>query len=158
MYQVLLKISCFWTWYIWLPATHLKPDTFDSLLSFSSFVFDRKTEKTVPVWKSSINKKNEISESELSVWFIQLSTYFNHTVRFTTIYHFNTHTHTHTYIYIYIYNLALNKPQMLIRHKTPTDEKYFLLYFIFTFVYSQFQINFPYLVRFVLHTVDTFRE
>ena len=48
--------------------------------------------------------KYHTSKFELSVWFIQLSKYFYHTVRFITSLPFqHTHTHTHTHIYIYIY-------------------------------------------------------
>ena len=58
--------------------------------------------------------KYHATKFELSVWFIKLSTYFYHTVRFTTNLSFQ-HMHTHTlvcvhiylcvcvYIYIYIY-------------------------------------------------------
>ena len=46
---------------------------------------------------------NHTSKFEFSVDLSKLSTYFYDSVRFTTIYHFNTHTHTHIYIYIYIY-------------------------------------------------------
>ena len=43
--------------------------------------------------------KYHASKSDLSVWFIQLSTYFYHTV---IIYHFNVNIYIYIYIYIYI--------------------------------------------------------
>ena len=44
----------------------------------------------------------------LSIWFIQPSTYFYHTVRFTTIYHFNI------YIYIMTSHVSHHKRHVLI--------------------------------------------
>ena len=71
---------------------------------FLSFLFkcmwNRKTQKTVSEEVQDEIKSNKISKFELSVWFIHLSTYFNHIVRFTTNISFR---HTNIYIYIYIY-------------------------------------------------------
>ena len=62
--------------------------------------------------KCSWNKEQntvDITKSVLSVRFIQPSTYFYHTLRFTTIYHFNIYiyiyicTHIHTFIFRVVY-------------------------------------------------------
>ena len=98
-----LTISIFRTKYLWWNLIHLtlnlplrlsSPIFSPSYYQFPHLLINRKTQKTVSVWKRT---KYHTSKSELRGWFIHLSTYFYHTVRFTTIYHFNI------YIYIYIY-------------------------------------------------------
>ena len=98
----------------------MKPDTFD-FKSFPTF-----PDTTIPAplssqasslsWKSSwrwnkTRMKYYISKSKLSVWFIQLSIYFYHTVRFTTNLSFQ-----YIYIYIYIYTYISSSC-----HDTSTD-------------------------------------
>ena len=76
--------------------------------------------------------KYHACESGLSVWFIQLSTYFYNIVRFSTNYHFNTHTHTHThthiYIYIYIYIYRHHHRHHHHYHLAPCARIFLMLY------------------------------
>ena len=115
----------------------MKPDTFDfkSLPAFllklyplyhliisPHMLLNWKTKKTVSLWRSSWrwNKAEWNITFELSVWFIQLSTYFYQTVRFTTnlsfqqtniyIYiYIDTHTHTHTHTHTIMNVLVSDK-------------------------------------------------
>ena len=98
----------------------MKPDTFEAkpspsscyifilsvILSCSSFAYIEKNSENGLAWKSSWNKERNIEDTtkpELGLWFIQPPTYFYHTVRFTTIHHFNIHIYIYIFIYIYIY-------------------------------------------------------
>ena len=58
---------------------------------------DKSFTLTYVLKKEKKRTKYRTSKPVLSVWFMQLSTYFYHIVKFITIYHF-------IYIYIYIYN------------------------------------------------------
>ena len=79
--------------------------------------------------------KYHTSKSELSVGFIQPSTNFYYTVRFTTNLSFQhihiyayTHTHTHTHTHVHTFNLksttSLGKTKMTSEEIDPRPHKY----------------------------------
>ena len=83
---------------------------------FSLHTFKYKNSENNLSWRGSwrwnkVRTKYYTSKPELSIWFIQLSIYFDHTVRFTTNMSF-------IYIYIYIYIYCPNSELMIYMHFT----------------------------------------